>query len=166
MVLPVGGGSPGTMTAQLEWWVLRIPPTGAVSRDGGVDTYVSVQASSRAAAQRNAADKGGSVAAGPFDSQKKANGYISGHNLATSPFKGTSGSFPNINPVAWLTENTGGILAGAIEAGFVQIVKDIWAVIVGPLLVIAGLIIAFVVLLIFFKDDIAELGSLAAMVVK
>lgn len=169
MALPAeGGGTPGTMI-DADWWVFRLPPAGGTaSKDSGAGwTYSSMQADNRAIAERAATDRGGTVVAGPFGTQEKANGYITQRNLPR-PFSGTTA--PNIlgdiNPVQWLTQKTGGVLAGALEAGFVAVVKDIWNVIVGPALIFLGVAIAVVVLVIFFKDDIAEGAALAAKVVK
>jgi hypothetical protein len=57
----------------------------------------------------------------------------------------------------------GGMIAAGFEKGFIQIIKDIWNVILGPLEVLLGLWIAIVVLAIYFKNDIAGLASTIAL---
>jgi hypothetical protein len=62
----------------------------------------------------------------------------------------------------WLG-SIGGSLASGIEGGFVAILKDLWKVIEGPLLVVIGIAIAAIVLVVYFKNDImAVAGSAAA----
>ena len=95
---------------------------------------------------------------GPFQSQEQANAAGSAQIS-----KENTGKPKGLSPVSWFQQATGGILAGALEQGFVQILKDIWQVIVGPLEVIAGVIIAIVVLAMYFKNDV---GAVAAMIPK
>jgi hypothetical protein len=95
--------------------------------------------------------------AGPFTSQKAAEAWIqsnTGSGLLPIP------SF--LKPSTWLA-SLGGDLASGIEAGFVTTLRDIWAVIVGPLEIVAGLVIIFMVLTIYFKNDIMALAPMIGM---
>ena len=62
----------------------------------------------------------------------------------------------------WLT-NLGGELASGIEGAVVAVLGDVWDVIAGPIEVIIGLVIAFIVLGWAFKNQLIQLGSIAAM---
>lgn len=80
-----------------------------------------------------------------FSSKDAADAYISSESSAYS-----SGE-----PGNWIN-SIGGELASAIEGGIVAILKDLWAVVEGPLLIIAGIAIVFAVVIAFFKNDIMQ----------
>lgn len=75
-------------------------------------------------------------------------------------FGDITGWFSNIvgfvtNPIQKFFESLAGQLAAGIEAAFVAIFKDIWKILVGPLEIIAGTLIAIVAFGLLFRDDIA-----------
>jgi hypothetical protein len=92
--------------------------------------------------------------AGPYLSRDAAQAFVDKEEQG--------GTLPNLNPASWLSD-IGGKLASGIEGGVITILKDIWQVIEGPLLVILGIIIAMWVLVIYFKDDIMKLAPAIAM---
>lgn len=61
----------------------------------------------------------------------------------------------------WIS-SLGGMIASGLEGGVVTLLKDIWNVVSGPLLVIAGIVIAVVVLIVYFKNDITQAGGAVA----
>jgi hypothetical protein len=61
----------------------------------------------------------------------------------------------------WLG-SIGGMLASGIEAGLVTFFKDLWNVILGPLEILAGILLAVAVLAIYFKEDIGAAAMMAA----
>jgi hypothetical protein len=174
------GPSPGT--AKAGWYVVKtsIPatPTGRVPAPGKLS--FSVQWLSSAEGAKGIA---AGTAVGPYPSQKAAvsaqhdaqnagNGWwhtlihdldVARHDASSAADKAAS----SLNPVNWLTQATGGILAGALEQGFAAILKDLWSVIAPPLAIIAGGLLIIVAFAVFFKDDLGALartaGSIAAV---
>lgn len=65
------------------------------------------------------------------------------------------------NPDSWLG-GLGGMIATGIESGFVALLKDLWDVILGPLEILAGAVVAFVIIAYIFKDDLAAVAPLIA----
>jgi hypothetical protein len=59
---------------------------------------------------------------------------------------------------AWAS-GIGGDLASGIETGFVSVMKDLWSVIVGPLEMIAGILIILMTLGLAFKDDLLSVAG-------
>jgi len=73
----------------------------------------------------------------------------------------------NINPFAGLDnwfKNIGGQIASGIEGGFVAIIKDLWDVVIGPLEIAAGVIVAIMVIVFMFKDDLAAIAPIVGAV--
>jgi hypothetical protein len=104
-----------------------------------------------------ATSKPQNAVAGPFLSQDAANAYV---NKAE---QGGSINLPSwLNPSSWLSD-IGGKLASGIEGGVITILKDLWAVVEGPLLVLLGVFIGLWVLVIYFKNDIMKLAGTVAM---
>jgi hypothetical protein len=62
---------------------------------------------------------------------------------------------------SWLS-STAGDLASGLEGAMVSILGDVWDVIVGPLEIIAGAIIIFLVLSWAFKNQLITIAMLAA----
>jgi hypothetical protein len=62
---------------------------------------------------------------------------------------------------SWLS-STAGDLASGLEGAMVSILGDVWDVIVGPLEIIAGAIIVFLVLSWAFKNQLISIAMLAA----
>lgn len=60
----------------------------------------------------------------------------------------------------------GGEIGSGIEAGFAAVISDVWNVIVGPVEVIAGVIIIIVALVFAFKDDIMQAGLAFGLLAK
>ena len=67
-----------------------------------------------------------------------------------------------LNPANWLS-GLGGMIGSGIESGFVNFFKDLWNVIVGPVEVVVGILIALFVLAIYFKDDLTAVAGIAKM---
>lgn len=159
-----GGGT-------IPWWVVYYQTTtGRVSapNPGGKIHFDIV----RAVTKNNAAQKVGdslgvsvTSTGGPYNSKKLADDAAAASARKSAKAAHAAENQPGGN-FGWLT-GLGGDLASGIEGGVVAILKDLWSVIEGPLLIIAGLAIAFAVLIAYFKNDImqgaAALGSVASV---
>jgi hypothetical protein len=171
------GPSPGT--AKAGWYVVTTTTAAIPTGRGtvpGTRTF-SVQWLSSAEGAKGIA---AGTAVGPYPSQKAAvsaqhdaQNAGSGwwhtliHDLDVARHAASSAAdrvAHDTNPVNWLTSATGGILAGALEKGFVQILKDLWNVIGPPLAILAGGLLIIVAFAVFFKDDIAALAGVAGRV--
>lgn len=130
-----------------KWWVLDI-------HSRGFSGFKAIMATTKPPVNPFS-----SVAAGPFTSQAAADKWIS-----TNQTHGSLPSLPNVG--GWLS-GLGGFIGSGIEAGFVSFFKDLWTVLVGPLEILLGVLIAMFVLVVYFKDDIMKLagsvGMMAAM---
>lgn len=124
-----------------KWWVLDIHSRGFSGLKAVMETA------------KPPTNPFSSVAAGPFTSQAAADKWIS----ANQPH-GSLPSLPNVG--GWLS-GLGGFIGSGIEAGFVSFFKDLWTVLVGPLEILLGVLIALWVLVIYFKDDIMQLARMA-----
>lgn len=60
----------------------------------------------------------------------------------------------------WLTGLAGDIASG-LEGAFVAFLHDIWKVVLAPVAIGTGLVLIIVAFLLFFKDDIMSLVSIA-----
>lgn len=134
-----------------KWWVV----TRTSGARGGPPVKMAVSGLNR---------PNGAIA-GPFRSQQAAMNDIKGINAKANNLSGGGINLPN--PVAavqgWFG-GLGGMIGSGIEAGFIQSVKDIWDVIIGPLEVILGFIVAAFVLVVYFKDDIVSGIAMAAKI--
>jgi hypothetical protein len=125
------------------WWVINqiIPGKGQ-----GVPNYSPTMATSRPKL----------AVAGPFTSKQGATNWISQEN----------GSVNIPNPLSalggWLG-SLGGSIGSGIEAGFISGIKDLWNVIIGPVEVLIGVIIVIFTLIMYFRSDVMQLASLAAL---
>lgn len=143
--------------ASAQWWAVKVH----LERTGR--TLIEyIEADNRQGALA-AGGPGATIAGGPYQSQKQAEGKVPQGSHGTT--KSHSGD-PVINatkqnPLGWLG-GIGGDIASGIEGGVVAVLKDIWHVIQGPLLVLLGIGIALAVLTIYFKNDIMALGGAAA----
>ena len=61
----------------------------------------------------------------------------------------------------WLG-SLGGMIASGLEGALVAFLKDLWDVILGPVEVIAGVLLAIVILLWAFRDDLASIAAIVA----
>jgi len=129
-------------TRRSSWWVVMNSPTGRLSNL----TPPTLSVTMTTAKPHNAV-------AGPFLSKDAAQSFVDKEEQG--------GSLPNLNPANWLS-SIGGGLASGIEGGVVTVLKDIWQVIEGPLLVLLGIIIGMWVLVIYFKNDIIQIAGMAA----
>jgi hypothetical protein len=127
----------------MQWWAVA-------STIGGTVTYKAVQSATRPTSA--------GPAVGPFSSKKAADQWIATNGQGAQ----VGGGLSDLNPMNWLASIGGGIASG-IESGFVNFFKDVWNVIVGPLEVLAGILIGVAVLVIYFKNDIMALASLVGM---
>lgn len=138
-----GPNSQGATQGQSgRWWVLDIHSRGF----SGLKAIMS--------ASKPPVNPQSNVAAGPFLSQTAAQNWIKQNQ--------TTASSLGLDPTSWLSD-IGGKLASGIESGVVQVLKDLWNVIVGPLEVFAGIAIAIFVFIIYFKDDIMKLAPMIMM---
>jgi hypothetical protein len=69
------------------------------------------------------------------------------------------------NPIADWMKSLGGSIASGLEAGVVAFFQDLWDVIQGPVEVIAGVILAGIVIGYAFKNDLMALAPLAAAMI-
>lgn len=129
-------------TRHSQWWVVQQFSGGR----GSVPIYSAVMATSRPA----------NAVSGPYSSQAAANQVVNQKN-------GGGINLPDLNPLGWLG-SLGGMIGSGIESGFVSFFKDLWNVVVGPLEILLGVLIAMWVLVIYFKDDIGKLvGALGGL---
>lgn len=155
-----GGGVP-------LWWVVfyNQAESRGISNPGGKIHFDIVRANTKGAAATKVGDSLGvsvTKTTGPYDARNLAEkaaanaarkSAAAAHNAENQP----GGNF------GWIT-GIGGDIASGIEGGVVAILKDLWNVIEGPLLIIVGVIVAVVVLIVFFKNDLIQAGSsLAAL---
>lgn len=131
-------------TAASQWWVTQ---TMAIGRASNLvpPTYSVVMATTK---PRNAI-------AGPFLSKDAAQGFID------KTQQGGTINLPDLNPLSWLS-SLGGDIGSGIEGGLIQVIKDLWAVIIGPLEVLLGVLIGMWVLVIYFRHDIMNLTRAVA----
>jgi len=148
-----------------QWWVVTVPVvrTGRKLLEYVEGTHQQAQN----------VDPGATVVAGPYpskDAAEKRNpqGTHGSAKSSSGPIvvNATPGKRLDLNPLSWIT-GLGGDIASGIEGGVVALLKDLWTVIEGPMLVLIGVVIAVVVLIVFFKNDLMQIGTsigaLAAM---
>lgn len=145
--------------AQTPWWVTAIATQAAPST--AVPFYI--QAPNAKAATGII---GGPPLAGPFATKHEAEAWVKRHASDFGPGK-TNVAPPSAPGAAdlpkgggWLG-SIGGMIASGIEQGFVSVLKDLWAVIEGPVLILAGVLIAVIALGIYFKNDISAAVAFA-----
>jgi hypothetical protein len=80
--------------------------------------------------------------------------------IGTSPPLGTNLIGTDVNN--WL-KGMGGAIGSGIEGGIVQMLSDLWSVVVGPLEVLLGVLIGMWVLVIYFKNDLMNIARIAAI---
>jgi len=141
-----------TASTQTQWWILI---TASSTAGSGFQIISGPAATIKA--------KYGSTALGPYMSQSAAQSAaeakVDSGQISTAPPPGSSLIGSDIS--SWL-QGIGGSIGSGIEGGIVSLLTDIWNVIVGPLEVIAGVLIAVFVFIIYFKDDIMQLAGMAA----
>lgn len=138
-----------------RWWVIIKLPGGA--QKDQTPSYSVVSSQTRPGRQA------GSVAAGPFMSKNAADSWITASTQGgTIPGGGVIQDIGHaLNPSTWLSSIGGGIASG-IESGFVNFFKDVWDVVIGPVEVVVGAIIILFTLILYFRNDVMALISLAA----
>lgn len=67
-----------------------------------------------------------------------------------------------VDPTNWLSQ-LGGQIASGLEAGVASLLKDIWDAIIGPLEMIAGILLAILILVWMFRDDLATVAKVAIL---
>lgn len=95
---------------------------------------------------------------GPYtwaQAKAKADQGVAARATPANPFTGLDNWFKNI----------GGQIASGIEGGIVALFKDLWDVIIGPLEIAAGVVVAIVMIAYIFKDDLASIAPLVGMAV-
>jgi hypothetical protein len=153
-----------------HWYVVWYL-TGAGSRfTPPTESYALIQAPTSQVAQTKVAQLKGQnaivqSATGPYSTRNEA--VAAAKNQLTKYHKAAQGgTLPNIlgdlNPLHWLS-SIGGAIASGIEGGVIQVVKDLWDIVIGPLEIILGAIIAMFVLTIYFKDDLFAAGRMIGM---
>lgn len=138
------------------------PTSSSANAHPGADYYVNpitgdIQAQSNpvlAFALSNAGYQGPMT----FDAAKAV---ASGGVGQSNPVTGAGGLTTDLNPVSWL-QGLGGDIGSGIEDALVSFLKDLWAVILGPLEIIAGVALAFVIVLFMFRDDLAAVAAVVA----
>jgi hypothetical protein len=93
--------------------------------------------------------------AGPFLSRDAAQGFID------KTQQGGTINLPDLNPLSWLS-SLGGDIGSGIEGGIIQVIKDLWTVVIGPLEVLLGVLIGMWVLVIYFRHDIMNVTRMVA----
>jgi hypothetical protein len=147
-----GVGAQNASQGTTGWWVITFSaPSG-----NKYQYFLGTQKAAQALA--NQAVKGGNTSnlSGPFASKADAQAAVAAGKVNT-------GQNEVANPVTGWLSSLGGMIASGLEAGLVQFFKDLWNVIAGPVEVLLGVVIAIVVLAIYFKDDIARLAPMIAM---
>lgn len=131
-------------TRHSSWWIVQNPSGGR----GGPPTLSITQATSR---PQNAV-------AGPFTSQAAAQKALQAReNPNTFP------SIPNpVNIVTGWFSSIGADIGSGIEAGIVNVLKDLWNVVLGPVLVGLGLVILAFAIFFYFGGSMGQLGALLA----
>jgi hypothetical protein len=158
-------GVPSGSTA-VKWWLCTVVPN---SPKGNVSAlaYQVVSAPNAAVAKANVTQQGFTVTkvGGPFATKQAAQAAGAGAQKATAP-PGAQLNIPNplsvLNPSTWLS-GLGGLIGSGIESGIVSMLKDLWDVIVGPVEILIGSLIAIFVLAIYFRDDIGGIIGTVAM---
>lgn len=142
-----------TASTVTQWWILLT----ASSTGGSGWQIISGPAAS-------VKQKYGSAVIGPYSSREAAQAAADKKagqgQISASPPLGTNIIGQNLGN--WLS-GIGGSIGSGIEGGVIATLKDIWNVIVGPLEVFLGIIIAVIVFIIYFKDDIMRLAPALAM---
>lgn len=137
----------------MNWWVLWQPYANP--------NYVIFHGSKTQADAKSRLIEGSRVD-GPYSSQTAAASAVSSGTIkppSNQPLGGMGGvGVGAANTVSsWFT-SMGGYIGSGIEAGFAALLSDLWLVIIGPLEIIAGAVLAIIVLMWIFKDDIAALA--------
>lgn len=65
------------------------------------------------------------------------------------------------NPISSWLKSAGADIGSGIESGLVAVLKDLWGVIVGPLEIIAGVILAIAILVFIFRNQLMEIAGTA-----
>lgn len=132
-------------TRHSQWWVIGQP----IER-GGQLLYKVIMATSQPK----------SFVSGPYASQSAAQNWVNKKGGGTSADVG--GALANLNPFSWLG-SLGGMIGSGLEAGFINAIKDLWDVIIGPVEVLVGTLIVLWVLTVYFARDIMNIAGIAAM---
>lgn len=66
------------------------------------------------------------------------------------------------NPISSWLKSAGADIGSGIESGLVAVLKDLWGVIVGPLEIIAGTVLALAMIAFIFRNQLAEIAGTAA----
>jgi hypothetical protein len=140
-----------------EWYAVWYLPAATGKFSDPQSTYAVIQAPSATVAKNKVSQlKGQNVilqnVEGPYSTRNDAVNAAK-HQLAKIHKSEQAGTLPNLNPASWL-QSMGGFIASGLESGFIAIIKDLWAVVIGPLEVIIGAIICMFVLTVYFKDDL------------
>lgn len=155
---PTGGGGGGIV---IPWWVVyyqTLPGRVNAPNPGGRTQFEIVRANTKDDAAQKVGDSLGvsvTKTTGPYDARHLAQSAADTVRQRNAAAAHSAENQPGGN-FGWLTGLGGGIASG-IEGGVVAVLKDLWRVVEGPLLVIAGIIVALIVLSVYFKNDIAGL---------
>jgi hypothetical protein len=134
--------------AKSAWYAVKVD----VPRTGRAIIEYVIADSKQAAGET---DPGSTVLGGPYNTQSAAMAAFPQGSHGTTK-SSTGPPVVNVKPLSynWLT-GIGGDIASGIEGGVVQLLKDVWTVIEGPLLVIVGAVVFLFVIVSYFKSDIA-----------
>lgn len=166
--VPPTGVPSGTSAA--KWWVVYTTVSQSIHpapNPQGTTSFIIVAAPNSGVAKSDATKRGMIVTkvAGPYatkpDAQKAAAG-VSAHNKAAATAAENRPIPTILNPASWLS-GLGGLIGSGIESGIVSMLKDLWDVIVGPVEILIGSLLAIFVLAIYFRDDIGGIMGTVAM---
>lgn len=105
---------------------------------------------------------------GPYATQAEAQAHFNAAGYKTvnqvqQQTKTQNASGPLPNPIdSWL-KSLGGEIGSGLESAAVAFLTDLWDVILGPLEILAGALLAVFILVFAFKNEIMSLAPLIAM---
>lgn len=156
-------------SGSVPWWIVYEQGPIRGPNPGGKTFYAIFRAATSEDAKQKDINKGGTPESvdGPYDTQadaqKAADGVVQKNKKAAH--KAENKSFPSPpNPFSWLSSETGGIMASAIESGTDNIFRDLWRAIAPWVILPAGVALIILGFVLFFRNQIGELAGVAAQV--
>lgn len=93
-------------------------------------------------------------------SQQAGPGQPNASNLGGAVFAGAQ------NDIKSFLGSLGGSIGSGLESGIVALLRDLWSVIMGPLEMIGGVLLAILILLWAFREDLGSIVSAVGAAVK
>lgn len=158
----------------MPWYVVGI--TAPLTGTGNVKAVVQFYPSAKAYEAVNGTTPANSGIPGETnagfatkdEAQKVADRFnkspTSKHATGAAPAPGSDSIIPplNSNPISGWLNSLGGEIGAGLEAAAVAFLKDLWDVILGPLEIIAGVVLGIIVIAYIFKDDLIALAPVIA----